>query len=133
MQHLDILILKKLLFHGTYLYLKVICCLCEIQIWLGVMYLYLLNLATLDWQERTEIQLGVCYGINRLLRTGNLVLQANLLWTSENPWQSTVENTGLVLKSSWSLYLAACLWTTDIKITSISDFSEPDISPYLRL
>lgn len=45
----------------------------------------------------------------------------------------TVENTGLVLKSSWSLYLAACMWTTDIKITSISDFSDPDISTYLRL
>lgn len=44
----------------------------------NLIYLHLLNLATLDWQERTKNQWAVhyyCYWIDSLFRTGNHVSQ----------------------------------------------------------
>lgn len=46
-----------------YTYTKIICCLSEIQLELGILYFYLQNLATLCMYE----QMNICIGKHRIM------------------------------------------------------------------
>lgn len=100
---------------------------------LAGMYLYLLSLATLNWQEKVKsCDCAELLLLNRqALEDRESGLTVNLLWTSENPWWCPVENPRFMQRSSWSLCLAVRMWIADIKVRNIPDFSRPDIVTYL--